>query len=111
MKAWNKLYDHTIGDFSGKLSSVWAKRLDAVNHTQGVLEVKARTFSFAEDIRSSKVSSPRDKMKIKPKWPDFLVDTSFDVVKVNKFGQKYRRTIKLTQNNVITIKNGNNISY
>lgn len=34
------------------------------------------------------------------------VDTSYDVIKVNKFGQKMRRTIKLTQHHVISIKNG-----
>lgn len=34
------------------------------------------------------------------------VDTSYDVIKVNKFGQKMRRTIKLTQRHVISIKNG-----
>jgi hypothetical protein len=38
------------------------------------------------------------------------VDTSYDVIKVNKFGQKMRRTIKLTQHHVISIKNGSEIT-
>ena len=38
------------------------------------------------------------------------MDTSYDVIKVNKFGQKMRRTIKLTQHHVISIKNGSEIT-
>ena len=39
LKAINKLYDHTIGDISSKLSSIWARRLDNVNHTQGYITI------------------------------------------------------------------------
>ena len=38
--------------------------------------------------------------KIKEKWPEWLVDESFEVVKV-RLGVKYRRTLKLTQYHIL----------
>jgi hypothetical protein len=49
-------------------------------------------------------------MKIKPKWPDFLIDTYFDVIKVNIYGRKMRRIMKLNQHFVVNITNGNEIT-
>eukprot|EP01036_Dinobryon_divergens_P029592 gene29592-38714_t len=87
----------TISSISSTVSTIWANRLNAINPTQGRLEMAHKKHS---------PSLSHGPMKVKPKWPDFLVDTSYDVIKVNKFGQKMRRTIKLTQHHVISIKNG-----
>lgn len=84
---------------SVKLSVMWANRLNEINPTQGALQME-EAHSDKKPHRSSKHLSSTD-MKIRPKWPDFLIDTSYDVVKVNRFGHKMRRTLKLTQNHVI----------
>lgn len=73
-----------------KLSGIWSNRLNHINQTQGALVI----------------SSNQEELRLKPKWPDFLVDVAFDVIKVNKYGHKMHRTLKLTQNHVISIKSG-----
>jgi hypothetical protein len=81
----NDLY----GIFSRKLSSTWTARLNAIDLTQGSVNVQT-----AETI------------KVRPRWPRYLVDTTFDVIKINKYGHRMRRLLKLTQHHVISIKNG-----
>lgn len=48
--------------------------------------------------------------KIKPKWPTFLQEVWYDVMKWNNYGTKQRRIIKLTEYCILNIKNGNKIS-
>jgi hypothetical protein len=49
--------------------------------------------------------------KIRPKWPDYLLDVSFEVLKVNSIGKKLRRTMKLTEYHILNIKEeGNEVS-
>eukprot|EP01037_Dinobryon_pediforme_P025361 gene25361-27479_t len=102
---------NTLSTFSSTLSTIWAKRLNAIDPTQGRLEIQKK-MSISTSLSTSSDKDPQlnSPMKIRPKWPDFLIDTSFDVIKVNKFGQKMRRTIKLTQHHVISIKNGSEIT-
>lgn len=113
---------------STKISVMWANRLNEINPTQGALQLQdeeqeegqgaaggggaageAAVGSSGNVSKGSPVKRPAPlakhaslDMKIRPKWPDFLVDISYDVVKVNRFGHQMRRTLKLTQNHVIS---------
>lgn len=81
------------------LAIKWAYRLNNLDLTQGGIHIRnsygeiATTLDDGADI------------KIKPKWPDYLIDLTFDILKVNRVG-RLRRTIKLTKNHLIMIKNG-----
>lgn len=78
------------GAFLKKLSSTWSTRLNAVDATQGAVLVK-------------RGDQP---LQLRPRWPRYLADISYDVIKVNKFGQKMRRVLRLTQHHVISLKDG-----
>lgn len=78
------------GAFLKKLSSTWSTRLNAVDATQGAVLVKRGDQS----------------LQLRPRWPRYLADISYDVIKVNKFGQKMRRVLRLTQHHVISLKDG-----
>lgn len=91
---------------SDKLSEKWAFRLNEINPTQGSSSVNAKSLQNTGLVKSD---APMD-IKFKPKWPDFLIDTYFDVIKINMYGRKMRRIIKLTQHYVVNITNGSEIS-
>jgi hypothetical protein len=48
--------------------------------------------------------------QIKPKWPRFLQEVWYDVVKWNNYGAKQRRIIKLTEYHILNIKGEKTIS-
>jgi hypothetical protein len=118
-----------------KLSSTWAKNMDKVDMTQGGLGhisttdgviSRSRSTSNANlhhndsNVNSSSNSADENGKKtdnsnshivtIKPKWPQFLIDVWFDVIKWNNYGRKQRRIIKLTEYHILNIKNGTTIS-
>ena len=107
------LRDSSI-NVSTKISVMWANRLNEINPTQGALQLSEEggegeeaAVTGAVKTASNKRPAPLSKhasldLKIRPKWPDFLVDISYDVIKVNRFGHQMRRTLKLTQNHVIS---------
>jgi len=72
------------------VSQVWANRLGVISPAQGKL-----------DLTDSSGAASQQPMAIKQKWPDWLVDESFEVTKVNSFGKRYARTLKLTQYHVL----------
>lgn len=91
---WTEInVDLRLTGMMDKLSNIWSKRLNNINQTQGALLI-AKENDLSNDL------------KLKPKWPDFLADVNFDVIKVNKYGHKMRRTLRLTQHFVISIKSG-----
>ena len=78
----NNRRDSVSGAISKRaLSSAWAGHLQQVQPAKGVLRP------------AGSGSSP---LQVKLKWPEWLVDEQFDVVKVNLYGKKYDRTLKLT---------------
>ena len=85
------------------VSQVWAKRLEVISPAQGKLSLTDPTWdtSAAAGGMSGQTESTVQPMAIKQKWPDWLVDESFDVIKVTKFGQRYPRTLKLTQYHIL----------
>jgi hypothetical protein len=92
---WNETVDtrqQQTGVIS-KLSMIWSRRLNNMNQTQGAFVIQKDT-NLTNDL------------KLKPKWPDFLSDVNFDVIKVNKYGHRMIRTLRLTQHYIISIKNG-----
>ena len=97
----------TNASMSDKLSAKWALRLNEINPTQGTLA--AFNPSKAGENNGLNKKEPLE-VKIKPKWPDFLIDTYFDVIKINMYGRKMRRIIKLNQHYVVNITNGCEIS-
>lgn len=74
------------------MSVVWAGRLAEVTPTQGVL-------SQDHGVPGSIVT-----YKIRPKWPEWLVDTSFEVIKTNKYGKRQKRLLTLTEFHIWNIK-------
>jgi hypothetical protein len=93
---------------SDKLSAKWALRLNELNPTQGTLQ--RSSSSMAKAPFANGAGDPAAPIKFKPKWPDFLIDTYFDVIKINMYGRKMRRIIKLNQHYVINITNGSEIT-
>lgn len=76
------------------LSRRWAGRLQDINHLQGILKTE-------ENKSDNSVT-----LKVKPKWPEWLVDVSYDVMKRSKYGQLQRKILKLTQFHILNVKNG-----
>lgn len=66
-----------------RISKAWAGRLASVVRLQG-------TVTQEETV-----------LRIKPKWPDWLIDETFDVIKVNKYGKKYNRKLILTEYHIL----------
>eukprot|EP01038_Epipyxis_sp_PR26KG_P007394 gene7394-10075_t len=99
----------TISDI---LSYKWASRLNEINITQGEINILPNSTIPENEtsVAENTIASTNKKFKLKPKWPDFLIDTKFEVIKINKFGQNMRRILKLTQHHIISIKNGTEIT-
>lgn len=94
--------------FYSVLSSRWASRLGQMIQTQGQLtiqHVKRRTLDDNVENENDDQS-----WKMKPKWPDYLSDISFAVIKKNRAAHKFPRIIKLTEYHIFNIKDGNRIS-
>lgn len=53
------------------------------------------------DSSKTKVHRRGMQLRIKREWPDFLVDESYDVVKVNKYGKHYQRILRLTPYHIL----------
>jgi hypothetical protein len=102
------------------LGHTWQQKLNAMDSTQGTLSVVVRsttataatststsTSSTSAASSSSSSSSPsalksrsksiKNVLHVKQKWPDWLVDESYEVTKITKFGLRYHRVLKLTQ--------------
>lgn len=84
------------GTFMTKVSSTWSSRLNAINPTQGGVQL----------ADSMKVEN----MRVRPRWPRYLTDICYDVIKVNKYGHRMRRVLKLTQHHIISVKNGGELT-
>ena len=72
------------------LSNRWSGRLQDVNNLQGLL----------------KVDSENDTVRVKPTWPEWLVDVTYEVMKRSIYGKLQRRALKLTQYHILNIRNG-----
>jgi hypothetical protein len=82
---------------SQQLSTRWAERLIDVNPTRGKLK---------EGVDDKGVQT----FHIRPRWPEWLVDTNYSVVKKNKYGKRQKRMIKLTEHHFFNVKNGREIT-
>jgi hypothetical protein len=89
-----------VGYFTERLSQIWSNRLNKIDPTQGAINI----------LRGPIISSKATEVFVRPKWPDFLTDVCYDVFKVSKYGQQLRRVLKFTQNHVISIKNGTEVT-
>ena len=87
-----KRYTAEFSRWVTKVSTKWAGRLQNVNHLQGVFKV---------DDNSNESS-----LKVKPTWPEWLVDVSYEVMKRSLYGKLQRRTLKLTQYHLLNVRNG-----
>jgi hypothetical protein len=81
-----------------ELSLIWAGRLAEMSPTQGQLSKQMGT--------NGQVLS----LKMTPKWPGWLSDCLYDVIKINKFGKRQRRTLKFTEFHVLNIKGGKSVT-
>lgn len=88
----------TDPSLSKKLSTRWAERLVDVNPTRGKLKESGVNEHGVQTF------------KIRPLWPDWLVDTSYSVVKKNKYGKRQKRIIRLTEHHFFNVKNGREIT-
>ena len=85
-------YTAEFSQWVTKVSSRWAGRLQNVNHLQGV---------FKTDKDSNESS-----LKVKPTWPEWLVDVTYEVMKRSVYGKLQRRTLKLTQYHILNVRGG-----
>lgn len=69
-----------------RVSQAWARKLGGMVPTQGSLR---------------KSVQERNILRTKPKFPEWLVDESFEVVKKNEFGKRLPRTLKLTEFHIL----------
>lgn len=104
-KMKDSLSDTSKEKYANKVSKTWENRLNRIDPTQGTIRLQ----SPEEEEKNTPTSKNKD-VKIKPKWPEYLIDTYYDVVKVNKYGHKMRRILKLNQHHILGIKNGTQIS-
>lgn len=106
-----------------RLSATWSQRLNDIDDTQGACLQLQRPTSFSSSVSSLQPSIPGPPQespggtiqcpksplsptpfRLRPRWPRYLTDVCYDVVKVNKLGQHMRRTLKLTQHHILSIK-------
>ncbi len=84
----------SISSTNNRISTRWARHLSTIVPVQGAMR-----FTNKSNI-----------LHVKPKWPEWLVDESFDVVKVNTFGKKYNRKLKLTEQHILALKDGTGVT-
>lgn len=81
-----------------ELSLIWAGRLAELSPSQGQLSKQVG--------RNGQVLS----LKMTPKWPGWLSDCLYDVIKINKYGKRQRRIIKLTEYHLLNVKDGKSVT-
>jgi hypothetical protein len=81
-----------------ELSLIWAGRLAELSPSQGQLSKQVG--------RNGQVLS----LKMTPKWPSWLSDCLYDVIKTNKYGKRQRRVLQLTEFHVLNIKDGKSVT-
>jgi len=69
-----------------RVSQAWARKLDGMVPTQGSLRKSVRE---------------RNILRTKPKFPEWLVDESYEVVKRNEYGKRLPRSLKLTEFHIL----------
>lgn len=85
---------HTFTDIdntTNTISDIWANRLGELDPTQG-------SWDETTDNQGQNI------LRIKPKWPEWLVDEYFEVFKYNTFGKKFDRFLKLTQYQILAFQ-------
>ena len=116
-----------------RLSKNWAARLNRVDATQGTLipmpveksdsnnQQTASAIPIAvtekkeasEIIENAAITGGTDSARseqlsrVKPKWPHFLQEVWYDVVKWNDYGAKQRRIIRLTEYCILNVRRRN----
>jgi hypothetical protein len=86
-----------VSDSSSKLSVIWVNRMKRVGHSRGYAASNAGGDKDNDDNNNSVLI-------LKPKWPEWLGDISYDVVKTNRYGLRQNRTVKFTQYHVLNIR-------
>jgi hypothetical protein len=82
---------------SDRLSKRWAGHLSEIAPTQGKMSKQVGHDGAVV-------------LKVRPKWPDWLIDTVFEVVKTNKYGRRQNRQLKLTKYHIVNIKDGKKVT-
>lgn len=72
--------------FSNRVSQRWARNLHSVIPTQGRLRTSVQE---------------RNLLRTRPKWPEWLVDESFQVIKRNEYGKRLPRILLLTEFHIL----------
>lgn len=81
-----------------ELSLIWAGRLAELSPAHGQLSKQV-------GLNGQVIS-----LKLTPKWPNWLSDCLYDVIKTNKYGKRQRRTLKLTEFHLLNIKDGKSVT-
>jgi hypothetical protein len=89
---------HQLSMGRRELSLIWAGRLAELSPSQGQL---SQQVSHNGQVLS---------LKMTPKWPSWLSDCLYDVIKINKYGKRQRRVLKLTEFHVLNIKEGKSVT-
>jgi hypothetical protein len=94
------------------VSLAWAERLANVIPVQGSFQIQKSSPDGTNGIRRATASGPATQKlpTIRPKWPHYLADVWYEVIKINKMGMRQRRQIKLTEFHILSIKGGNALS-
>jgi hypothetical protein len=101
------------------LALKWANHLKNVDPTQGTFQpvtdnkslvvtpIKTTTTTTKSLVTNTPISINK---VIRPKWPDFLVDVTYDIYRINKMGMKSKITLKLTEYHLVYIKDGTQVT-
>ena len=102
----------TRGSYTQAVSLAWAERLANVIPVQGSFQIQKSSPDGTNGIRRATASGPATQKlpTIRPKWPHYLADVWYEVIKINKMGMRQRRQIKLTEFHILSIKGGNALS-
>ena len=94
--AHQRRYTANFSQWVTQVSTRWAGRLQNVNHLQGV-------FRAVDNSQESP-------LKVKPTWPEWLVDVTYEVMKRSVYGKLQRRALKLTQYHILNVRGGMQIT-
>lgn len=101
------------GSYSESVSQKWAERLTQIDPTQGSFKIAPTAADAQQSARRAPICPSKNEEilpKIQPRWPQYLSDTWYDVIKVSKLGIRQRRQLKLTEYHILSIKGGKALS-
>lgn len=103
----NGYIEKDVRDNGNSVSDKWSIRLKELDTQRNLPSIPTTTTAAA--VTTSTTASPPaspSSSRYHPRWPEFLCDVTYNVTKVNAFGQQRQRVLKFTEYHIIDITNG-----